>query len=108
MKLSDRNKDKIKSYVGFAIRAGKAIFGVDQILVSGKRIHLILADVALSANSKQKLMNFAEKKGIPWGEWENIGELTALPFCKAVGIREPYLAKAILQTEVSEKSEKEL
>lgn len=108
MKLSDRNKDKIKSYVGFAIRAGKAIFGVDQILTSRKRIHLILADIALSVNSKQKLVNFAKNEGIPCYEWENVGELTALPSCKAVGVREPSLARAILETGELKKSEKEL
>ena len=69
---------------------------------------MILADVALSENSKQKLEHFALKEEIPWCEWESVGELTARPSCKAVGIRESSLAKAILQTVESKKTEKEL
>lgn len=87
--------NKIRTYVGFAIRAGKAVFGVDQIKESRKRIRLILADLTLSPNGIAKLERIAEARGANLIRIDGLPELCARPACKALGIAEESLAKAI-------------
>ena len=60
MKLSEEFQKKIKTYLGFGIRAGKVVYGTDNIICLKKGV-LILIDTALSDNSKNKLNNFAVK-----------------------------------------------
>ena len=88
------NSEKVKTYIGFAVKAGKIIFGTDNLLEKKQHPKIILTDPSLSDNSREKLKGYAEKKGI---------DLMVLPIseyfpgrnCKAVGITEPNLAEAV-------------
>lgn len=87
---------KVKTYVGFAIKARKAVFGLDNITDFRKRMYLILMDESLSPNNAKKLIRHAEEKNIPLVNFciENI-----LPEknCKAIGIIDQNLASAIFK-----------
>lgn len=82
--------DKIKSYIGFAIKARKIVFGQDNILKS-KNCKLIISSQNLSQNALQKLTNTQIKLIILPNEVYQSLELKGL----VVGITDQNLANAI-------------
>lgn len=83
---------KIRSYVGFAVKAGKAKIGVDNIISAKKTPYVILYDERLSQNSKEKLFRkCADKKIFP----VSMEEVFPNKNCLAIGIAEVNLAGAI-------------
>ena len=52
--------NKIKSYIGFAIKSKQVVYGADNILVS-KKNKLIVASIQLSQNTLEKLKNINVK-----------------------------------------------
>jgi hypothetical protein len=47
--------NKIQTYLGFCIRAGKLVYGTDNIEKQKKGVKLIVCDKALADNAMQKL-----------------------------------------------------
>jgi len=84
---------KLKSYVGFAIKSGNVKLGCDQIFTSNK-IKAVLADPRLAENSRKKLEAFCKAGGICVYETD-IEALLPEKNCKALGVTDPNLAKAI-------------
>ncbi|MFA6866698.1 MAG: hypothetical protein WCR54_04190 [Clostridia bacterium] len=89
------NNTKIKSYVGFAIKSGKILYGVDMIILSRKKPYIVLIDDNISENSLSKLQNKLSQYKI---EVENVNMEEIFPNknCKALGIMDRNLAKAII------------
>ena len=56
----DLKVNKIKTYVGFAIKSKQIKFGIDEIL-KNKFLDLILVSSELAESSKSKLESFASK-----------------------------------------------
>lgn len=88
--------NKIKTYVGFAIKSRSIIFGVDDIAKS-KNSHIILYSVLLGDSSKDKLIKFANNKNIEHYEFETqvFDELFENKNIKAIAITDKNLALAI-------------
>ncbi len=89
--------NKAFSYVGFAIKANKTVFGTDSLLGYSKKIHLIIASAALSENALKKIEKLGELKKCPIiklneTEFDNTVNKTG---CKVVGITSFELASAI-------------
>lgn len=55
---------KIKSYLGFCIKAGKAVFGVDNIVKIKRGLYLIIQDKELGNASKRKLRNYVVSNNV--------------------------------------------
>lgn len=87
---------KVKSYIGFAIKARKIIYGLDNILTSKKRPYLLLIDSGYSPNSQKKLMRYAQANEVPVIDY-CLGKVIPDRNCKALGIMEKNLAAAILK-----------
>lgn len=85
---------KIKSYVGFAVKCGKVLYGVDNIENYKKTPYIILTSPLLSENSRAKLNKKIEDKEITVIEVDLEAILPGRN-CKALGILEKNLAKAI-------------
>ncbi len=96
MQLSEELQKKIRTYLGFGIRAGKVVYGTDNIICL-KKGALILIDTALSDNSKNKLNNFAVKTGSTVFIIENVTALGAPSSCKALALKEQNLASEIIK-----------
>ena len=97
---------KIITYLGFSIRSGKIVYGVDEIAGHKKRVHLLMVDGALSENSRKEIYKAQERFGCPIIETEAslLGELLKKPAVKAVALKEKNLASAILsEAEASSK-----
>ena len=92
--------NKIRSYVGFAIRSGKALFGVDNIVGARRDPFLVLYDDRLKENSTKKLLRRCENfKVIRLA----LQEILPGRNCLAIGICDKNLAQAIIN-EVEENS----
>lgn len=91
---------RIKSFVGFSVKARKIIYGVDNITTAtGKRKpYVILASTDIAANSLEKLNRYAEKYAIEVLN-ADIEELISGRNCKAIGLTDENLAKAV-KTEI--------
>ena len=89
---------KISAYLGFCIRSGKIVYGVDEIAEHKKRISLLIIDGGLSENSRKEIYKAQERLACPLLETETdlLGELLHKPAVKAVAIKDKNLALAIL------------
>lgn len=90
--------EKIRAYLGFCLRAGKVLFGVDDLEVYRKKIHLILVDESLAENSLKRVHKANETFQAPVLTFKSglLGDLLLRPTVKAVAIKDFNLAKAIL------------
>lgn len=93
MNQSEERRNKLKTYIGFAKKAGKIVYGVDQI-VKIRRRYLILTDPALSANSQKKIAKHASETGSTILTADDLAELFG-ENVKAVAVKEEHLAEAI-------------
>ena len=90
--------EKIRAYLGFCLRAGKILFGADDLEVYRKKIHLILVDESLAENSLKRVHKANETFHAPVLTFQSglLGELLHRPAVKVASIKDFNLAKAIL------------
>lgn len=89
---------KIVSYIGFAIKAKKAILGQGALKQAREEVFLILVDNSASENLKNLAQNVANKKGCPVIITKpTLAELANKTDIKIIGILDPNLAKAIIE-----------
>ncbi len=90
--------EKIGAYLGFCVRSGKIVYGVDDVEKQKKGVCLLIVDGALSENSFKVVSKAREKFACPLVTTENglLGELLHKPAVKAVGVKDKNLASAIL------------
>ena len=89
---------KIASIVGFAVRAGKAVYGLDGIERAGARVRVIIRCRSLSEGSAGKLRAFAAGRGIPViASARALSEIVHRDNCKAIGITDAQMSAAVLR-----------
>lgn len=86
--------DKFTSMIGFAKRAGKIVYGYDDLL-SARRIKLYAVSTTASDNLRRNMRLLADKYSRPLVTAENLEELVGNN-CKAFGITDADMAKAML------------
>ena len=91
-------ENKIKTYLGFARRAGKLALGVNAAKCVRGRVYLLVMDSAASPNSKKEIESLRKRFSCPLIAVENLEELTGKSQCRLAAVREEHLAQAILQT----------
>lgn len=89
--------DKVKSYLGFAIRSGKVIFGVDKLFESKKRAQLILICSTQNEKVTNKVVRYAKNNNIPYIKLKDLvlGDIVSRDNCKVIGILDINLAQAV-------------
>ena len=96
-------KDKLETQLGFAIRSGNIVYGVDNIEAKISKIYLIIYDRRLSENGVNKLHNVSKKNQVDTMISEaTIDDLINKQNCKAIGITSKDLAKAIQELNLLE------
>lgn len=60
-----QRSDKLFSYIGFSIKAGKISFGYETVIALGKKVKLILTDASIGRSSRNEISFFAKKAGVP-------------------------------------------
>ncbi len=88
-------QSKVRTYLGFARRAGKLTAGVNAARSVRGGVYLLVADPAASDNCKREIAALAAKFGCPV-VWEDaLGEAVGKETCKVAAVREENLAAAI-------------
>ncbi|MBQ3042664.1 MAG: hypothetical protein IJD47_05655 [Clostridia bacterium] len=87
---------KIETYIGFAIRKGSVVFGVDNIKYYRKKMYLLVYTPTLSQNSLDVLKLTSETVGCPLSQIDDY-EMLQRKNCKALAICDKSLANAILE-----------
>ena len=87
--------EKINAYIGFSVKSGKIVYGYENVILSRKKIYLVLCDEALGESSLKKTRRFASEKGIELYMINGLSEDFGGRMIKCVGIGEEHLASAI-------------
>lgn len=88
--------EKIKAYLGFAIRSGKVIFGSDKLFESKKIPQLVLISATQNEKVTAKVIRFCEENNIRVFKLDSdLGAIIGRDNCKVIGILDMELAKAI-------------
>ena len=97
-------KSKIETYLGFCVRAGKLVYGVDDIESKRKGIFLLVFDETLGENSLKALLQAQQKFSCPLmiADKEILGAYLHKPAVKATAITDYHLATAIVNAAQSE------
>ena len=91
---------KIKSYIGFAVRAGDVVFGLDNIISSRNRVRVIIVDSELGTASRRKLSNYLSHNAIDVIELGDISlgrDILRRDNTKVIGVLNESLASAIIR-----------
>lgn len=88
-----RPHDKVETLIGFAIRAGKVIFGYDNI-EGNRKCALIIVCKNLSQNSKERVLRKAGKTPVIETQC-TLSEITHRNGCKAIALTDKQMAQAV-------------
>jgi len=89
--------EKIKTYLGFSIRCGKVVFGVDKLLEEKKIPRIVIVCSTLNDKVSKKICRFCEEKNISFIKLTNLilSDLVCRDNCKVIGVLDLNLANAI-------------
>ena len=90
--------NKAETYIGFSIKSGRIIWGLDNILGSRKLPKLIIICSTLKDNSEKKLLTFADGKGIKALKLtdKTLDGIVNKANCKVIGLTDTNLAQAVI------------
>lgn len=88
---------KLETYLGFAIKSGKVIFGSDKLFDCKKKPQLVLICSSQNEKVTLKVFKFCENNNIECIKLKDsvLSELVKRENCKVIGIIDESLAKAI-------------
>ena len=90
-------RNKVDSLLGFAVKAGKAIYGADTLESSKKRYRIIFLCNTATENTKKKVLAVAEKKRVPVVLSDNMLEnAVGRKNCKVVAVLDKQMSEAML------------
>ncbi len=93
-----QNSNKINTYIGFSVKSGQIIYGIDTLIETRKHVKLILLCSSLAQNSTQKINEFAKSRNIPVVVMKDVllEDVVHKKNCKVIGLLNKNLAQAIL------------
>lgn len=92
-------KPKAESLIGFAVKAGKILYGLDNIKAAHTGIHLIIYSTDASEKTQKEIKYQAKEKGLPLVESQkSIEEIVYKGGIKAVAIKDRQMSRAILNS----------
>lgn len=91
---------KIDSYVGFAVKSGKIIWGLDMLKKAKRAPFVILIDEQIGQNSLKQVKLYAERNNVELVllPAEHLNNSLARTNVKILSICDENLAKAIINT----------
>lgn len=89
---------KAETYIGFSIKSGKIIWGLDNVLSCRVSPKLIVTCNSLGENSEKKLLTYASSKGIKVLKLKNrhLEDIVNKSNCKVIGLTDAHLAQAVI------------
>jgi len=89
------DKNKVISYIGFAVKSGAAVIGGDNIEKSKKPLIVVLVCDSASDRLKKNMRRFGGKTEVI--AVENLEQISKIGGCKALAITDKSLAEAVIQ-----------
>ena len=90
-------KDKIESLLGFAVKAGKLVYGADSLETTRTRVYAIFTCCTASENTKKKMRELATAKRIPLiFTKKELQYIVSRKNCKVIGVTDKQMAGAML------------
>lgn len=89
--------NKIEAYLGFALRAGKLVLGLNSIETIKKGVYCLLLDEGAAKNSHKEARKLKEKFDCPLLIIRDLGALMKREGCKLAAVKDSSLAEAILR-----------
>ncbi|MDE6412245.1 MAG: hypothetical protein K2L02_06955 [Clostridia bacterium] len=89
--------NKIEAYLGFALRAGKLVLGLNSIETVKKGVYCLLLDEGAAKNSHKEARKLKEKFACPLIIIKDLGALIKREGCKLAALKDSSLAEAILK-----------
>ncbi len=88
----------IGSYLGFAVRSGKIIYGIDNIKKSRKRKYALVLCPTASDNLSEYAAEYSEKYGVPLVKSDRpLEDVIYKRNCKLVALLDANMAKAVTE-----------
>lgn len=93
------NETKISAYLGFCIKAGKLVFGVDNAERLKGGVYLLLVCRSAGESTQKQAKKLSGRFHCPLLVCEDtpLAELIHRPNCKFAAVRDKNLAEAVLQ-----------
>lgn len=90
--------NKAETFIGFSIRSGKILFGLEQIERSKKIPKLIVVCSTLGENSQKKVLTYSEKKKVNVLKLSQrkLEDIVHKDNCKIIGLTDAHLAQAVI------------
>ncbi len=88
-------KSKAETYLGFCIRAGKLVCGVNAVACTGKGVYLLVADKNVAKNSLKEIFKLKRKFSCPLVFAEGLETLVGKANCRLAAVKDESLASAI-------------
>lgn len=85
---------KISAYIGFSVKKGSVVFGLDTVETYKKKVHLILCSDKLAENSLKRAVVEGQKRNCTVATVDGLEE-TLKRNCKVLAICDKQLAEAI-------------
>lgn len=89
-------ENKLKTYLGFAKRAGKLVLGVQAAGTVKRGVFLLVADEGVAPNNRKEIEKLKARFSCPLLFVSGLEALTGKANCKLAAVREEHLAGAIL------------
>ncbi|MEG1608888.1 MAG: hypothetical protein RR348_03395 [Clostridia bacterium] len=91
--------NKIDSYIGFAVKSRKVIFGLEMLLRARKPPFVVLYDESLGANSLKNMMFYCDTNNVVMLKISanHLNELLQRQNIKILSIVDESLSKAIIE-----------
>ncbi len=89
---------KFDTFIGFSIKAGKVVFGADNLRTYRRRIRLIVLSSDVSERTQRDMIELATKKNCRVIRLldENLEDIVFKTNCKVIGLTDINLAQAVL------------
>jgi hypothetical protein len=92
-------QSKVKTYIGFCIKARKITLGSNAIATLNDKVYLLVLDGTAAKNSQRYALKFKRKFNCPLLVCkQGFEDVVNKPDCKLAAIRDESLAKAILES----------
>ena len=89
---------KTDSYIGFAVRSGRIVFGIDNVERYRKRMYALVICPTASDTLRESARRFAERKAIPLVTVDRpLEDIVFKSNCKLVALTDANMAKAVIE-----------
>lgn len=89
----------IASYLGFAVKSAKIIYGIDNLTARKKRVYALVLCPTAAANLRESAERYSQRTGVPLITTKQpLEDLVFKSNCKLVALLDANMAKAVIET----------